>query len=176
MNFWEIACQKGVGQIYESVLSSGNQDWLPRHTKSGKTLLHGDAHFWNFLYPREKSAEHIRVIDWNSWDIGRATDDLAYMIGLHWYPERRKAYETELLRHYHHRLQENGISYQWNEMWWDYRLSIIMDLFIPVWQWHRGINPVVWWPHLERSFLAYDDLGCAGYVENIEIAQFYIQN
>lgn len=36
-------------RIYEFVLSSRNQTWRPRQTEYGKTLLHGDAHFWNFL-------------------------------------------------------------------------------------------------------------------------------
>ena len=148
-------------QIYERVLSSSDQTWRPRQAENGQTLLHGDAHFWNFLYPLENGMDKIRIIDWNSWDIGRATDDLAYMIGLHWYPDHRKVYEINLLKNYHTRLQESNIHYQWDELWQDYRKSTIMNLFIPVWQWHRGINAAVWWSHLERGFSAYHDLDCA---------------
>ncbi|MFT7246900.1 MAG: aminoglycoside phosphotransferase (APT) family kinase protein [Candidatus Azotimanducaceae bacterium] len=34
-----------------------------------QTLIHGDAHFWNFLIPKDSSASPI-LIDWQSWEIG----------------------------------------------------------------------------------------------------------
>jgi len=112
------------------------------------------------MYPRDRGVDTIKIFDWNSWDIGRAADDLAYLIGIHWYPARRKALEKRMLRHYCDQLQERNIAYSWNQLWRDYRTSAIRNLFIPVWQWHHGINPSVWWSHLERSFLAFDDLDC----------------
>jgi hypothetical protein len=82
------------------------------------------------------------------------------MIGLHWYPERRKALEGRLLRRYHERLCEAGISgYAWEDCQQDYRISMMMSLLIPVWQWQRGIHPCIWWSHLERGFEAFKDLG-----------------
>lgn len=146
--------------IYEKVLTSSNQHWMPDSTRNTKTFLHGDIHFWNFLFPKETSKHEIRIFDWNSWDIGKGTNDLAYMIGLHWYPDLRQRYEEHLLKHYHNNLLEQNIAnYLWDDFWLDYRESCIMNLFIPVWQWQRGTSPIIWWSHLERSFLTFDDLG-----------------
>lgn len=145
---------------FEKVLSSSNQRWRPRQTEHHQTLIHGDAHFWNFLYPKDESFDRVRIIDWNAWDIGRATDDIAYMIGLHWYPERRKALEGVLLHGYHDKLQEHNVQIAWDELWNEYQESIIMNLFIPVWQWRNGISSAIWWSHLERAFLSFEDLKC----------------
>ncbi len=65
------------------------------------TIVHGDAHVWNALIPHD-AAETVRLIDWAGWRIGIATGDLAYMMALHWYPERRARLEQPLLRYYHH--------------------------------------------------------------------------
>lgn len=125
------------------------------------TLIHGDAHFWNFMFPMDPSTQDAWIIDWNMWDIGRGTDDLAYMMGLHWYPDRRSRLEEPLLRRYLAQLNDHGVSdYSWDTLWDDYRLSCVRNLLIPVWQWWRGIHPSIWWFHLERSFLTYQDLEC----------------
>ena len=145
--------------IYEKVLASSNHHWMPGSTRGAKTFLHGDIHFWNYLFPKDPSNNEIRVFDWNSWDIGKGTNDLAYMIGLHWYPDLRQTREQALLRRYHDNLFEQGVSnYSWDDCWLDYRESCIMNLFIPIWQWQKGITSIVWWPHLERSFLTFDGL------------------
>ncbi len=147
-------------KIYENVLSSPNTFWKPQRSKHVLTLIHGDAHFWNFLYPRSE-LERVRMIDWNSWDIGKGTDDLAYMIGLHWYPERRERFEISLLGRYHAALLQQGVSnYSWEDCWDDYRHSAILNLFIPVWQWAKEISQIVWWSHFERSFLTFESLKC----------------
>lgn len=44
------------------------------------------------------------IIDWDGWNVDRGTMDLAYMIGLHWYLERRAQLEQPLVRWYHQRL------------------------------------------------------------------------
>ena len=149
-------------QVYEKVLASSNQFWRPDTARKSKTFLHGDIHFWNILFPRDPSTHAVRIFDWNSWDIGKGTNDLAYMLGLHWYPSLRMRFEKTLLKRYRDRLVENGVEeYSWDDCWLDYRESCIMNLFIPVWQWQRqDISAAVWWSHLERSFLTYDDLRC----------------
>jgi len=145
--------------MYEKVLASSNHHWMPKSTRNGKTFLHGDIHFWNFLFPKNPAKNEIRIFDWNSWDIGKGTNDLAYMMGLYWYPNLRQRREAHLLKRYHNKLLEKGVSnYPWDDCWFDYRESCIMNLFIPVWQWQRGTSPIIWWPHLERSFLTFDDL------------------
>lgn len=125
------------------------------------TLIHGDAHYWNFMFSREGIKNAVKILDWNLWDVGAASDDLAYMMGLHWYPERRHRLEIKLLQKHHSKMIEKGVrDYRFDDLWEDYRLSCIRNMFIPVWQWTQGIHPSVWWFHYERSFLTYDDLGC----------------
>ena len=149
-------------EIYGKILTSSNHHWTPDSTRNAKTFLHGDIHFWNFLFPKDPSRNEIRILDWNSWDIGNGTNDLAYMMGLHWYPDLRQRREQHLLKRYHNNLLKQGISnYSWDDCWLDYRESCIVNLFIPVWQWQRGATSIVWWSHLERSFLTFDDLDLA---------------
>jgi len=145
--------------MYEKVLASSNHHWMPGSTRNVKTLLHGDIHFWNFLFPKDTLKNETRIFDWNSWDVGKGTNDLAYMMGLHWYPNLRQRREQHLLKRYHNSLMEQGVSnYSWGDCWLDYRESCLMNLFIPVWQWQRGRSAIVWWSHVERSFLTFDDL------------------
>jgi thiamine kinase-like enzyme len=160
-DFMRDRLSKERRSIYESVLSSVDQGWRPGGDEAHVTLLHGDAHFWNFLFPRDHLSDSVIMIDWNSWDVGRGSNELAYMMALHWYPERRSRYERLLLEHYHHTLVSSGVSnFNLDALILDYRRSVIMNLLIPVWQWERGIHPSVWWFHLERGFLAFDDWDC----------------
>jgi hypothetical protein len=34
--------------------------------------------------------DDVRLFDWDSWRIDAGSDDLAYMIAMHWYPDRRR--------------------------------------------------------------------------------------
>jgi thiamine kinase-like enzyme len=153
-------------QVYEKVLAA-----LPRllshhigaRLTAGKTctLVHGDAHFWNFLYPHDADKDKVYLIDWQSWGIGIGTDDLAYMIALHWYPERRRAMERALISRYHQELMRHGVAnYTWPECWFDYRVSATFNLFVPAGQWSLKIPAAIWWPHLERALCAFQDLRC----------------
>jgi len=125
------------------------------------TIVHGDAHVWNALFPHD-AAEPIRIIDWASWRIDTASDDLAYMMALHWYPERRARLERPLLRHYHEHLVGHGVrDYDFDALVADYRLSALWQVTIPIWQASAKLPAAVWWGHLERAMLAFEDLGCA---------------
>ncbi len=42
----------------------------------------------------------------------------------------------------------------------DYRLSVLWQTATPVWQAASDIPTWIWWPHVERIFMAVDDLGC----------------
>lgn len=124
------------------------------------TLIQKDAHFWNFLFPIKKE-DPIKIIDWQVYSYGLATDDLAYMIAMHWYPDRRKEFEFKLLKNYHNVLLKNGISnYTFDDLIMDYKRSVIKMLFTPVEFWSKKINAEIWWSHLERIMLAFEDLNC----------------
>lgn len=124
------------------------------------TLVHGDAHVWNCLLPNDGS-DDVRLFDWDAWHIGPASDDLAYMMAMHWYPDRRAMLERSLLDRYHATLLAAGVTgYSRDDLDADYRLSVLTLLRRPVWQAVNGIPPVIWWNNLERLMMAVDDLGC----------------
>lgn len=126
------------------------------------TLIHDDPHAGNFLYARDPSKDRLRVIDWKSWSINPGVSDLAHMMAVIWFPERRQLLQDALLRRYHTRLMEKGvIGYVWDTCWHDYRLCVIAYLLYPVWQWSMGAPDIIWWNNLERVMSAYHDLNCA---------------
>ena len=148
-------------RIYERVLSMYERLYTPARIYSSYTLIHGDAHVWNLLYPRDGLGSGIRLIDWDSWRIGRAASDLACMMALHWYPERRARLEAPLLERYHATLCARGVSgYGVDRLREDYRLLVIAHLTTPVWQQSYGLHAAIWWPHLNRIVAAFDDLDC----------------
>ena len=124
------------------------------------TIVHGDAHMWNCLLPHDP-ADGARWFDWDSWFVGLGASDLAYMMAMHWYPDRRRAFEAHLLDHYHATLTASGVTgYDRQALQDDYRLSVLLRLQTPLWQAAYAIPPVIWWNNMERILLAIDDLGC----------------
>jgi len=125
------------------------------------TIVHGDAHVWNTFLPRDGSDQGVRFFDWDCWRVDVGTDDLAYMMALHWYPDLRKRYEPSLLDCYHEALAAHGVQgYDRQALEEDYRLSVLWHMTTPVWQAANDIPPVIWWNNFERIMLAVDDLGC----------------
>ncbi len=53
------------------------------------TVAHGDAHTWNFLFPRSDQGPAF-LIDWQLWHTDLGARDLAFFMALHWYPGRRR--------------------------------------------------------------------------------------
>ena len=133
--------------------------------KEGKnlTMIHNDAHAWNALYPKDGIDGKMYICDWQSFSVFKGITDIAYFMGIHWHPERRKRMEKVLLRKYHEILQKSGITnYSWNECYNDYRSAIVALLYdCVIWQWStKKIHPIVWWSHLERALRAFEDLKC----------------
>jgi hypothetical protein len=153
--------------IYESAMRSLPLQLSTRFAAGkGLTLIHGDIHIGNFLYPHDPNHDIVRILDWKSWRIDIGADDLAHMMAIFWFPERRLRLERELLRRYYDRLVEYGVTgYDWPACWYDYRLSVIRYLFYPMWQWSKGAPADIWWNHLERVMLAFQDLRCAELLE-----------
>jgi thiamine kinase-like enzyme len=149
--------------IYEWVLPRVVPLLLERY-QGGRhfTLTHQDAHHYNFLFPHNPDTDVTRLVDWSTWDVDLGGRDLAYLIALFFFPEQRTHMEQPLLRRYHNGLVMRGVrNYDWDCLWYDYRLSVISNLFIPVGQFVSGTPARVWWLHAERSFLAFEDLKCA---------------
>jgi len=82
------------------------------------------------------------------------------MMATHWYPDRRRRLERQLLDHYHTTLVARGVAgYDRRALNDDYRLSALWQITTPVWQAAIDLPPMIWWSHLERIMLAVDDLG-----------------
>ena len=124
------------------------------------TIIHGDAHTWNFLFPRTADGAAF-LIDWQLWHLDLGARDLAFMMALHWYPGRRREVEKPLLKYYHDGLMARGIgNYTLGDLMLDYRRCVVRNLTIPILFWNRGMKPEGWWARLECALAAYRDLGC----------------
>lgn len=131
------------------------------HSHRNMTIVHGDAHAWNFFLPKEGTVGSIKLFDWDSWRPDYGTDDLSYLMALHWYPDLRRARESHLLDVYHAELLARGVTgYDRRALQDDYRLSVLWQTMTPVWQHNGKIPSWIWWSHLARIHLAADDLGC----------------
>lgn len=101
------------------------------------------------------------LVDWQQWGVSAGPHDVAYMIALFWYPERRQRMERDLLRRYHRRLLEGGVTgYGWDDCWRDYRLFAIRNLLVPLWAWVYGHWGFHRWMQVEKAMLAFQDLEC----------------
>ena len=140
---------------------------LERQSAGPMTITHGDAHFQNFLIAPGRT--DCRIIDWEAWEIAPATDDMAFMMAVLWFSERRRRLEQDLLQRYHRALLASDVrDYSWDACWNDYRLSLVKHLCTPVYQWVNGVRPVVWWSNLERILTSYEDLGCAEILDQLK--------
>jgi hypothetical protein len=150
----------GRRELYQQLLDPGSRLLARLHARRNLTLVHGDAHWWNCFLPRNGNSD-VRLIDWEGWSINTATTDIAYMMAMLWYPEMRHRLERPLLDLYHATLLAQGVrDHDRQALTDDYRLSVLWLILRPVGQAAFNIPPRVWWPNLERIFLAVDDLGC----------------
>ena len=150
----------GARAIYERVFASSLKPWLRLTDPHALTIIHGDAHTWNFLFPRS-GAGAAYLIDWQLWHIDVGVRDLAFFMALHWSPDRRRELELPLLRRYHVALLVHGIAgYTFDDLWLDYRRCVVRNLTIPIIFWSRGMKPEAWWNRLECALAAYRDLEC----------------
>jgi thiamine kinase-like enzyme len=154
-------------RVFERLMASAPRLFADRYRPHRNlTLLHGDAHVWNALYPHDPGQDDVRLIDWDSWRIDAATDDLAYMMAIHWSPLRRRRVEQECLRRYHAALIDAGVSgYDFDALWLDYRQSVLWQITTPVWQANHGLGPWIWWYNFERIMQAVDDLECLEFLD-----------
>ena len=124
------------------------------------TVIHGDAHSGNCLLPRDEG-QPVVLVDWHLWDVGIGALDLAFMIALHWPPSRRAWLERALLEHYYQALRGHGVTdYRWDDLWRDYRESVIIMTLIPIGQQRRGSPAGVIWFGTQDSLAAFEDLQC----------------
>ncbi|MBN8943961.1 MAG: aminoglycoside phosphotransferase [Rhizobiales bacterium] len=147
--------------LYERFLDSWPRLIARYHSHRAITIVQGDAHVWNCFLPRGEGPDDGRLFDWDGWRLDVGSDDLAYMMAVHWYPDFRAQAEQHLLDCHHDALIAGGVQgYDRRALQEDYRLSALWQIATPVWQHANGIPPVIWWNNFERIHLAVDDLGC----------------
>ncbi|HSA57041.1 MAG TPA: phosphotransferase [Gemmatimonadaceae bacterium] len=147
-------------ETLERVFSSPLRPWLRLADPHALTLAHGDAHSWNFLFPRG-GAGPAYLIDWQTWHVDVGARDVAYLIALHWPPSRRRELEQPLLRHYHEQLLRGGVEgYPFEALLLEYRRCAVRNLTFPIIFWKRGMAPEGWWNRLDHALAAYRDLEC----------------
>jgi Phosphotransferase enzyme family len=147
-------------ELYERLLDRAPRLLALTQTRRNSTIVHGDAHVWNCFLPRD-GGDDLRLFDWDSWRLGLATEDLAYMMAVHWYPDRRRRMERPLLDSYHAELLAHGVNgFDRRALDDDYRLSALWQIATPVFQAGANIPTVIWWNNFERILMAVDDLGC----------------
>lgn len=145
-------------RIYDRLLAALPTLWESDSDPRDRTLLHGDAHFWNFLYPRDPTARDTYMLDWQTYRPGLGVQDLAYTIVLR-YPHRTPANERALVGRYHERLQAGGVAhYSWERCWEDYRRSAAEQLVVPLsWRATNGL-------FVGRALAAFRDLACDEFI------------
>jgi hypothetical protein len=83
---------------------------------------------------------------------------------LDWDIETRRHLEMPVLKHFHEQLIIAGVDrYSWAQIMNDYRLCVVMGVYIATEYCRGGINErwiPVWLPMLQRSHTACDDLDC----------------
>ena len=144
-----------------------------RLKKENLTVIHGDAHLWQFFYPKDIDNENYKAIlsDWQFWSIGVGCQDLAYMIGMFIFPENRNKMEEELIKRYHNNLVKFGVkNYSWDECWYDYRLFNLLNIYRNLWWWRiidwPTLNNPFWWSQLNTAILTIEDLNCMELLED----------
>jgi len=164
MDFLGDALLPRQRRAYERILASSFLARLERRLCDLRqvTLIHGDAHTGNLMLPNDAGRGRVLLIDWHLWDINVPAIDLAFLVALHWSPERRAALEMPLLRRYHAQVTGRGVAnYSWDDLWRDYRESVIVMALIPIGQFRRNSPAGVIWFGMQDSLAAYEDLGCA---------------
>lgn len=147
--------------VLETVFSSSLQPWLRLVEPRALTVIHGDAHTWNFLFPRLEDGPPY-LIDWQLWHLDVGARDLAFMIALHWDAAVRRELELPLLRLYYQELGRAGINnYSFDDLLLDYRRCAVRNLTFPIILWSRGSPREAWRHRLDCALAAYRDLAGA---------------
>lgn len=147
--------------VLETVFNSSLRPWLRLLEPRALTVIHGDAHTWNFLFPRSGQGMPY-LIDWQLWHLDVGVKDLAFLIALHWEPAVRQQLELPLLNFYHQELIGAGVSnYSFDDLMLDYRRCLVRNLSFPIILWARG-SPREFWRHrLDCALAAYREFNSA---------------
>jgi hypothetical protein len=137
---------------------------------AGFTLVHGDTNPGNILTPLVPTGNNYTyLIDRQPFDWSLTTwlgvSDLTYLIVTWWEPAIRRQLEIPLLRHYHQKFVQQGITdYSWEMLLSDYKLCAVQSVYVAV-EWcileeDRQNKKWIWWPQLQKAMTAFFELNC----------------
>jgi hypothetical protein len=93
------------------------------------TLNHGDFRTDNLMFRQTKTGRELTVVDWQIVMQVRGPYDLGYLIGGAVPVSLRRAEEMNLLRRYHNRLLDLGVTgYNFADCLLDYRRAVLLGL------------------------------------------------
>ncbi len=129
---WRQLCERAIAAwpgLFLNRISAGK----------ALTFIHGDFGLWNIYLPHDPATHRLYILDWETYKRSIGVYDLAYMLitadnlGDR---DTRDQMETQLLRRYYDGLLAYGVTdYAWEDCEYDYRLSVIANLFPPMgWQ------------------------------------------
>jgi hypothetical protein len=101
-------------------------------TGTPDTVVHMDYRPDNFLFGQAEGAPPLVVVDWQTVTASNAMCDLAYMIGGGFEPADRAAVERDLLEDYRRRLNAEGVDYDADTCWRDYRFCSLWGVAMTV--------------------------------------------
>lgn len=163
VDFMKERLAEETRRVYEKLLSDWPfSGWSDRITSGrGITLIHHDAHPWNFLYPLNPDKDRVYIIDWHEWGVGIGAIDLAEFLILGWEGAHEGGQREMAVRWYHDRLIAQGVThYPWEQCWHDYRLAALRILLYPIWMLTEGRPQSFWLPIFESGLQAFHTLGC----------------
>lgn len=115
----------------------------------GITLIHGDFHLLGniFLAKQTGTEPGLKIIDWTQMKRGLGIHDLMYTL-LSVQAEDRVTRDRLFIRQYYQGLLRAGVSsYDWEQCLWDYRFSLLTNVFQSVFQdsllWFRKTVEVI---------------------------------
>jgi len=95
------------------------------------TVIHGDFHLKNCMFLAENPHNDLKIIDWQWWNLGIGTYDVAHLLNLY-LPVELKFAELNIFKLYFERLCECSFAdYSWDEALNDYRIFTMLNLFKP---------------------------------------------
>ena len=112
-------------ESYQWLIETGADDHL--------TISHFDFRVDNLFFDPGNSEYPVIVFDWQASNTNRGVVDLSYLLGGSLPIELRREIEEDIVRLYHNRLLEKGISgYSYDECWEDYLKGTLIFAYIPV--------------------------------------------
>jgi hypothetical protein len=94
-------------------------------------LTHNDYRLDNMLFGKPGAPKPLAVVDWQTAGKGAPASDVAYFIGAGLTQEDRPKHEQALLRYYHARLQEEGVTdYGFDALYDHYRYTCFYGMSV----------------------------------------------